>query len=166
MNKAWASTVVCWVAGLVFCVGLCFSVMSLLRSASLSQQLEKTIRNVERLDALDQESKVLYATVEQFDALRYDQLVDARTLANSAFGAERVDTVRQDLEACGDGYWVNRIEMYIKDISLELLLPFVHMSESQRPPLRLSACTIHASAARSGYGDVTLKLERIERSSE
>ena len=166
MSKAWVSTVVCGLAGVVICIGLGYSCLSLSRSAQINQKLKRSVRTVERLDALEHESKALRAVVTQFDALRYDSLVDVRTLANSAFGAERVEAVRQAREACGDGYSVNRIEMYIKNISLELLLPFIHMSESQRPPLRLTGCTIHAAASRSGYGDVTLKLERVERSSE
>ena len=163
MNKAWIPSVVCWLAGIVFCVGLAAATLSLSRCGKVNHKLEQSILMIDRLDAIERESQSLDAVVKQFDALRYDRLVNLQSVANSAFGDDHVDVVRERVESCDEGFSVKRYEIFIKDISLETLLPFVNLTESQRPPLRLAACTIHASAARSGYGDVTLKLERIER---
>ena len=162
MNKSWISTIGCGVAGAVFCVGLFSSLLSLSRYSSVKQQEVKSVAAFDRLDALEREFKSLDAVVSAFDALKMDALVDPKALVTSAFGSGNVKEVRQSAEACHAAYNLNCIEIHVKDVPLTSLLPFLSMSESHRPPLRLAACTIHASDLQSGQGDVVVKLERIE----
>jgi hypothetical protein len=163
MNNPWISTAFCTLAGIVLLAGVIASISSLSRYATVQQRLAKAVAVSERLGAIEQEFAELDALDAPFDGLRYDNLIDPVVLVNTGFGAKHVEDVRRNVQPCGGGYAVNRIEVSLKDVALANLLPFIRTAESLRPPLRLTACTIHASPAEPGSGDVVLTLERIER---
>ena len=166
MSKPRISTAFCMLAGIVLVAGVVASISSLSRYASVQQRLAKAVTVSERLAAIERESAELDALDAPFDGLRYDNLIDPVALVNTGFGAKHVEDVRRSVQPCGGGYAVNRIEVSLKDVALANLLPFIRTAESLRPPLRLTACTIHASTAEAGSGDVVLKLERIEHMQE
>jgi hypothetical protein len=163
MNRSPLSSVLSLLACVLFISGIVLSASTLLRFPEAERRLTKAIEAAEDLDALAQEFAALDALLVPFNALPGDALADPQALAERAFGAERIEEVRQRADSCGEGYAVNRIEISLKDVPLETVVPFAREAEFLRPPLRLSACTIHASDTRPGVGNVVLGLERIER---
>ena len=163
MNRHRISTAFCVLAVVVLVAGVAASISSLSRYATVQQRLAKAVTVSDRLGALEQTFAELDAHTDPFEALRYDNLIDPVVLINAGFGARYVEDVRRNIQSCDAGYSVNMTEVSLKGVTLANVLPFVRTAESLRPPLRLTACTIHASPAEAGTGDVVLKLERIER---
>jgi hypothetical protein len=166
MSKASTSTAFCLLSVVLFGVGAVLAISSLVRYPATERKLAKAITASERLDTLEQAFLGLDALLEPFASLRYDALDDPRELVTRAFGADRIEDVRLNEDACDAGYVVNQIEVSLQDVAFESLLPFVRTAEALRPPLRLTSCAIHASATQAGTGNVILKLERIERKTD
>jgi hypothetical protein len=162
MSKTSIATALSLFACGVFMVGVIASLSSIIRYPAVERELAKAIRTAERLDGVERAFAELDAILAPFEGLAYEALQDPKTLANSAFGGDGVEEVRQHKEACDAGYAVNQIEINLKAVLLKKVLPFIRTAEALRPPIRLTSCTIHASDTQSGTGNVTLGFERIE----
>ena len=70
--------------------------------------------------------------------------------------------MRRRTNALGDGWTVCENEFELEDAPLEPVLEAVTALEQERPPWRLSACDIRASASTPGNGHVVLILTRLQ----
>ena len=163
MSRASTSNVLSLLSLVLFTMGVVLSSSSILRYSATEKKFTKAISASEHLAMLEHEFLVLASLSEPFEALRYDALEDPNALASGAFGADHIEYCRQHRETCDAGFVVNQIELSLKAIALEKVVPFVQTCEALRPPIRLMGCTIHASTTQAGTGHVIFKLERIER---
>ncbi len=163
MSRASTSTVLSLISLVLFTMGVVLSSSSILRYPVTERALTKAISASEHLATLEHQFSALASLSEPFEALRYDALEDLNALASGEFGADHIEDCRQHRETCDAGFVVNQIELSLKAIALEKVVPFVQTCEALHPPIRLMGCTIHASTTQAGTGHAILKLERIER---
>ncbi len=163
MSKQSISTALGLVAGTVFFIGIIASTSSLLRYPNTKRQQIKDINYIKLLDDLEQRFDKLNIQTAPLNDLDYSNLPNPEDLIKSIFGSDKIEYLEQNKKDCGSNYTINQLEISLKDVSLEKLPALIRTMESLRPPIRLSSCTITASTTTSGIGNVTLRLNRIER---
>ncbi len=163
MRKDLSAIIVSALAGFIFLAGVVVSLERLFKYSNDRRKLMRCIADTKHLNALEAQAAALDRLVKPFESLNYEDAIDVSKFFESSFGPDAVDEVREERVPCGGGYEVNRVSVILSGIALKDLSLFVKAAETLRPPLRIVSCTIRASETQAGMGDVSLKLERIER---
>ena len=101
-------------------------------------------------------AKEAYSMMPGAHPVRFESLFGA---ANN-IAAENIRASEVELD---DGWVVLRREVVIADGALDNMMSIIRKAEAQRPPWRLSSCTIRSSTVAAGYGRVVLLFEAMEQ---
>jgi hypothetical protein len=163
MNKQRTSNALGIFAGIIFIAGMALSGYSILHYSKVKRQQAKNIAAAQRLNALQKQFTNLDSLTEPLDKLNYSNLPDPEKLVRNIFGTEIIDQVKQEIQPGAAGYVINLIDISLKNADLEKIPAFIRTMESMRPPIRLTSCTITASATTKAKANITLKLQRIQK---
>jgi hypothetical protein len=163
MNKQRTSSAFGIFAGIVFITGAVLSISSMLHYPAVKRQQLKNIAASQQLNALQMQFAKLDNQTAPLDKLNCSNLPNPEKLIKSIFGAEIVDQIKQEIKPGPNGYVINSIDISLKNADLKKIPAFIRTMESMRPPIRLTSCAITASATTRGKGNISLKMQRIQK---
>ncbi len=153
----WASAALCLAAGLVL------AVQSARGIRGSTERLERKLRDIEKLKALEREEKRCVQAQQMYEKLANkhpDSLEGLLKEFPSAYKADDSKEARKDLTA---GWVVRQKELSFGEVSMEKIVEFVRKAEAQRPPWVLTRCAINSAPGSGGTAQVILQLEAVER---
>ncbi|NCC49748.1 MAG: hypothetical protein EOM20_00900 [Spartobacteria bacterium] len=103
------------------------------------------------------------ACLETFNALPDKTLTSVRELLLSAVPGTAARVNERAPEPMIDGWTLHRVDITFDTIPLKAMSRFIMAAEQERPPWRISECSIIASDKQAGHGRVSLLLEGLEQ---
>ena len=101
-------------------------------------------------------AKEAYSIIPGAHPVRFESVFDP----SNAVAAENIRASEIELS---DGWFLLRREVVIADGALDNMMTIIRKAEAQRPPWRLSSCTVKSSAIAAGHGRVVLLFEAMEQ---
>jgi hypothetical protein len=122
------------------------------------------------LNQVGDQSKQIRAKLDRLDALRqFGAPTEGAESAKAAFDALEnrtppdLGSVKKSVPARGD--WIQHVaDLKIRETSMENLARFIASIERERPPWRLTGCTISATGNQPGIIRATLTIEALSKS--
>jgi len=153
-------------AALALIVGIILTVMSARQATSLAQSLRSRAAVVAELQAMQRTQDRYTAAVRTFAALSNAVPVALSDLAAAAVTNAIPDMRELETRPLERGWTLTRAEVIFNDLNLDQLPAFLRVAESQRPPWRLSKCSLTASTRADGHCRVVLIMEAIGKSAK
>lgn len=154
-----------WLAagGLVFFIGIVWTVSSLQRYPLQKQHIERKNADLQRMTALQAEQDRELAAVRMFEALPSTRPPDLTALLRERFPGISAEVRRRETLPARDDWQAQRMEITFDNIALAELGRFLAIVESQRPPWRLIEGNLLAAEQRPGTARATLVFEGLNK---
>ena len=176
-----------WVCALVvFILGVWMTIQSWRRFDRAALRLERKLGNLAQLHAKERELNRYEAARRAFERLPEKSPDSPSDLINIALSGHQPDDIREFRRPSVPGWTVRQKEIVFNEVPLDKVAAFLHMAETgsreqrrqsgnvtmadgktqrlwRRPPWRLVKCVIRVTSGTTGWGQVTLLMEALEK---
>jgi hypothetical protein len=127
------------------------------------RHLKQKVETLARLQELSGGLVDDQAAAAVFAALPEHRPISLAALAEREIPGVRPAVRQRDVQPLADGWRARHMDVSFEQVPLADLSRFVMSAERQRPPWRLTRCTLNASETAPGPGRVTLQFTGIEK---
>lgn len=152
-----------WVAvALVWAAGIALTVRSVQQAAVYRDRLERRGAELEQLQRIDARWRADREAVARFEALPTQRPEPLSDLLKQTLPGLRADIRQRESRNVWPGWTLQRMDVMFDDMTLLELGTWIERVESQRPPWRITECSILISDRSPGAARVTLVMEALE----
>ncbi len=147
---------------LVWAAGILLTARSVQQVAMYRERLDRRAAEWEQLQRMNGQWRADREAVALFEALSSRQPEPLSELLKQTLPGLRADIRQRESRSTLPGWTLQRMDVMFDDITLLELGTWIERAESQRPPWRITECSILISDRSPGAARVTLVMEALE----